>query len=120
MINSKRGSAGLWILIILIILVIGIGAYFLLFKGETLRPSCPEGNTIAPNPLKCRDSDFGSGVINGLGIVTNKIDKKTDSCLNDKVLREYSCDCITGEINYIDFDCSQNNFNSCREGICIK
>src|SRR3989338_5822914 len=117
MMKSKKGISALISVLVIIVLAVGIGSYFLLFKSDSLPPSCPEGNSIAPNTLKCRDSDFGS-VTYRIGIVTNKFDKKTDSCLSDKDLREYKCDCVTGEIKYIDVDCSQNfDSNSCRGGI---
>jgi hypothetical protein len=114
MLNSKRGVGTLVIVLLIIILIaagVVISWYFL---QDNSFSSCPE-NT--PNTLKCSDTDLGS-VTDRKGVVINEIDKKTDSCLDDRYLREYSCDCITGNIESVDVDCS-NTFNSCSNGICV-
>ena len=45
MIKNKKASALMWIIIILILIALGIGAYFLFFGGNSIPqpPSLPSG-----------------------------------------------------------------------------
>lgn len=116
MINSKKGSALIFILLILIIAIVGIGVYIFFFSNsESEFLPVPEG---VPNTLNCRDTD--QSVIDKMGISVNKVDKKTDTCLNEKVLREYKCEYITGDITQYDYDCIAYGFSGCNEGKCVK
>ena len=116
MLNSKRSSALIFFITIIIIVAVGVGMYILFFSnsGPEFLPT-PEG---VPNTLECRDTD--QSVIDKMGTSVNKVDKKTDTCLNEKVLREYKCEYITGEITQYDYDCIAYGFNACNEGKCIK
>lgn len=100
--ESKKGSAILWSIIIVLVLVIAVGSYFI-FSNEKISSGSSE-NSLNQNsneestPLDnsfCTDSDGGKNY-ELKGETCNEVDCRTDVCtsmpVSDNVVTEYYCE----------------------------
>lgn len=135
--ESKKGSAILWIIIVVLVLVIAIGSYFIFSGGESSSESSEnivtedgsaDGEAIVNGDEKinieeneddsfCTDTDGGKDY-SVKGETCNEVDCRVDACtsmpVSDNVVAEYYCEGNKRE-SVVGAFCDYK----CEDGACI-